>query len=380
MIRFIQYFLFSSILLYSTNGYSRDTNSIALHIQLYNAGICMPMLPSVYYGTSIDQKTKSVLQSGSYYSTIYAYVNSPDNAHLMPQSNHLLQSSSLQFNPNLDYELVFLRYDGMNRNTPDSMIIKISKLDQDSQVILDFKKGNFTLKKMKLFENIKTNVDPDFRSIEKIDFKNTLKLDSTANFKNGKKKAKYYIVSENYPLYYVQEFDSVNPGSYSQDFRLLQNYNSPVAMIRQPVWANLESTKYGYWEYFENDKRIKHELWASVRQQKFEWYPSGRLKSETFLGQANKPMTYKYYLENGDLKEEFQTQSATQKSSIKTYKYSIQGALILINTYNSSNGITKQGLRKREIFYPSGKLKMEENYGGTYTIKYYNEDGTERVN
>ena len=380
MIRLIQHFIFCSILLFSAKGYSQDTNTVELHIQLYDQGICTPMLPSTRYSTSMYQKTKPVLKSGSYFSTIYASVNSLDSAHLIPQSNHLLQSSSLKFNPSLDYELVFFRYDGFNRDSPESMTIKISKLDSDSQVILAFKKGSFTLKKMKLFKKLKPNAGPDFKSVKRKDFKNTLKLDSTAYFRNGEKKAKYYIVSQNYPLYYVQEFDSVKPGCYSQGFHLMQNYNTHGVSLGQSVWTKSESAKYGYWEYFENDKRIKHELWASKLQQKFEWYPSGQLKRIRHLGDFNKQMTYTYYLENGDIKEEFQAQSTIQKSSIKTYGYSIQGELILINTYNSSNGITKQGLQKREIFYPSGKLKMEENYVGIYTIKYYNKDGTEKVN
>ena len=46
--------------------------------------------------------------------------------------------------------------------------------------------------------------------------------------------------------------------------------------------------------------------------------------------------------------------------------------------YNSDDGILKNELNKRTIYYPSGQIKVEENFGTYYTIKYYNEDGTER--
>jgi antitoxin component YwqK of YwqJK toxin-antitoxin module len=339
------------------------------------------MYASIYYSTSKFQKSKQVFQCGSYYSTIYAYVNSPDSAHLMPQSNNLHQSGSLKFNPKLDYELVFLRSDGFNRNTPDSMIIQISKLDKDAQLIIPFHKGTFKLKKMDFFQELDNNGIPNFRD-PSIDIgKQRMKLDSTARYANGKIKAKYFIYAKNFPLYFVKEFDSINPSNYSQGFKLLTNYNIATSTVSlgNPIWTSSDNTKYNYWEYFENGKRIKHELWASALQEKYEWYPSGQLKSSLQSGQSNKPSKYICYLKNGSIKEEFQMQSQTQRAFYKTYAYAPNGNVVLINTYNSTNGITKQDLQKRETFYPSGQLKMEENFGSYYNIKYYNEDGTERI-
>ncbi len=378
MIRIIQYLLFCSILLYTTYGNSQNTDTVELHIQVYDQGICIPMLESNYYKTSCYQRTKSVLQSGDYYSTINAYVNSPDSADLRPQSNHQLQSSSLQFNPTLDYELVFLRYNGFDRSSPDSMVIKISQLDKSAQLTLLFKKGKFTLEKMKLFRKLKPNASPDFKASKS--YKTTLRIDSTAHFTNGKTKARYFVVHPNFPLYYVQEFDSINPSCFAQGFRLISNYNGPKVPTYQSTWGNTENTKYGYWEYFEHGNRVKHELWASRLQQKFEWFPSGQLKFAMQFNGSNNNMSYIHYLKNGDIKEEYQTKTTTRSSFIKSYTYSPQRKVILINTYNSTNGITKQGLQKRALFYPSGKLKMVENYIGTYSIKYYNEDGTEKNN
>jgi antitoxin component YwqK of YwqJK toxin-antitoxin module len=378
MIRLIQGFLTVGLLLHSLNGFTQDTNTVELHIQVYDKGVCTPLIPSIYYSTSKYQRTKSVFQGGSYYSTIYVGVNSTDSAHLLPQNNHQLLSSSLRFNPKLDYELVILHYDGFNRNSPDSTVIKISKLDKNAQLIIPLKKGKYDLKKMKYFKELKSNLAPDFRSVERKEFKNTLKLDSVARYTNGEKKAKYYIIADNFPLYFVQEFDSIHPSDYAQGYHL-KNHNGGIAYPGTPIWSNAASSKYGYWEYFENDKIVKHELWASMLQEKYEWYPSGQLKYATQYGHSNKENGHVFYLENGNIKEEFRMQTTTQSSYLKTYAYSSKGKIAILTTYNSINGLTKQDLQKRELFYPSGQLKMEENYVGAYTIKYYNEDGTERI-
>ena len=161
---------------------------------------------------------------------------------------------------------------------------------------------------------------------------------------------------------------------------MISNYNQQTLNSQQSIWANPDNTKYGYWEYFENGKRVKHEMWMSVLQEKYEWYPSGKLKFISHYGHYNKEKKHVFYLENGSIMEEFHFQTKTRRSFIKSYEYSSLGKIILINTYNSINGITKQGLQKREVFYPSGKLKMMENFTGGYQIKYYNEDGTERIN
>src|SRR5690606_15592077 len=103
-----------------------------------------------------------------------------------------------------------------------------------------------------------------------------------------------------------------------------------------------------------------HELWASVPQEKFEWYASGELKSESYYGHYSQVMSFVHYLENGLIKEEFSGQSQTSSGLLKSYNYSPHGDLILIDSYKSSNGITKQELYKRELFYPNGKIKMKE--------------------
>jgi antitoxin component YwqK of YwqJK toxin-antitoxin module len=115
-------------------------------------------------------------------------------------------------------------------------------------------------------------------------------------------------------------------------------------------------------------------------KEKYEWYPSGSLKFTSHYGASYNLSKHTIYLENGAIKEEYLAQTPTQNSVIKSYYYSPEGVLLLINTYNSNNGITKQGLIKRELFYPSKKLKMVEILGTNYSIKYYNEDGTERIN
>lgn len=269
MNRLIQIFILSVIILSPLTGHSSQKDTSTLHIQVYVDGICIPMSKSIYYPTSKFQKSKSVLQSSLYYSTIYTSVTSLDSADLNPQSNHQLQSSSLQFDPSLEYKLIFLHYKGFDRTSVDSMVIEISKLDSDAQITLQFKKGNFKLAKMKSFKKLKNNEPPIFRINDTPPYKNALKLDSKVFFDNGKLKAKYYILYPNFPLYYVQEFDSVN-NNYAQGFRLLQNNNAINIGYAQSIWANDDYSKHGYWEYFENGVRIKHEMWSSMLQEKYE--------------------------------------------------------------------------------------------------------------
>jgi len=259
------------------------------------------------------------------------------------------------------------------------MIISISNLDSDAQLILPFEKGHHTLSKMKYFEKLNSGTPVDFISAQSKGLECSLKLDSTAYYSNGNTKAKFYVITEHFPLYYVQEFDSIMTSSYSQGFHLMSNYKTPQPTYYQSVWASPSNSKYGYWEYIENGSRVKHEIWASMLLEQYEWYSSGQLKSETYYGQTHGEMKHAHYLENGSIAEDYNMASTTVGSFLKAYAYNSKGALILINTYHSLNGISTQGLQKREAFYPSGVLKMEENYVGTYSIKYYNEDGTERV-
>ncbi|RYM33335.1 hypothetical protein ERX46_10345 [Brumimicrobium glaciale] len=376
MIRIIQYILFGTFLLNSTNGFSQSTNTVELNIQFYDQGICYPMEISSKYPSSQHLKTKTILQSSAYYSTLYAEVISKDTADLKPQSNHELQASSMQFNPELTYELIVYKYNGFDRSEPEAMVIKISKLKNDTQLIIPFKKGDFDLQEMEFFKELETNSPPKFKSIEDKEIKNKLKLDSTAYFSNGSIKANYYIVADNFPLYFVKEFDSINRNSYAQGLSLLTNYNLKLEQPYKTIWEDSGNTKYGYWEYFENGKRIKHELWASAMSHQYIWYSSGILKSSMEFGRTNNTAKYTYYLENGLIKEQSIKVDKTRQYIIKSNIYSSNGTLIQINTFKSLDGYTKHDLYKREIFYPSGKIKMEEILEGSYNIKYFNEDGT----
>ena len=379
MIQFIHHILLGIILFYSLNGITQSMNSIELHFQIYDQGICYPMEQSVKYNSSQHLKTKTVLQSSAYYSTIYAEVISKDTADIKPQINHELQSSSLKFNPNLDYELIIYKYDGFDRAEHESMVIKISKLDYNAQLIIPFKKGEYNLDELKYFKDLDSNTQPNFREITKDkDLKNNLNLDSTAYFLKGDIKAEYYKISGNFPLYFVKEFDSLNKDLHAQGLRLLTNYNHITEQSYQSIWADSDNTKYGYWEYFENVKCVKHEFWAPAMSHQYTYYPSGHLKTSIDLGRSNNSAKYTYYLENGLIIEESEKIEQTRQYLIKSNIYSKDGTLVQINTFKSLNGFTKQDLYKREIFYPSGKIKIEEILQGTYLIKYYNEDGTEK--
>lgn len=382
MIRIIHYILFGSLLLFSKFVYSQDTNAVRLHLQVYDQGICLPMLLSDYYSSSKFQKTKSVFKVGSYYSTLNVYVDSPDSAHLHPQSNHQIQAGSLNLNPKKEYQLVITRTEGFFRNNLDSMVIKIANLEKDAQLIVPFQKGIFTLHKMKYYKELKENESPNFMNEESLPLKNTLKSVTTTFYSNGNKKAHYYQYYPNFPLYFVQEFDSINPHHYAQGFRFINIISAPNfdQYTTNSIWNNPYTNKYGYWEYFEGDKRLRLEFHASILQEKYEWYPSGSLKFTSLYGASYNLSKHTIYLENGAIKEEYLAQTRTENSVIKSYYYSPEGVLLLINTYKSNNGITKQGLIKRELFYPSEKLKMVEILGTQYSIKYYNEDGTERIN
>ena len=376
---FISLFAVSFFLNFSI-GLSQGTKRKTLHLQVYTEGVCLPMTKAVNYEVNRTRIAKNLLQSYGYYSTIYAIINSKDSGDFNPQSNHQLQSSSISLDSERQYELILLNYRGFIHPNPDSMVISISKLETDAQVIIAFKKGRFSLKKMKLYKKLNPEQFPNFNSLNKAVSRNTLKLDSMAYFKNGKIKAKYYRFADNFPLYFVEEFDFINPRTYSCGFRLIQNYSSPFGYQNKPIWGNTDVTKYGYWKYFVNGEKIGHELWASTLQEKYQWHSNGQLKYASKIGYSNKPRYYICYHESGKIKEEFIAKTTKNNPSIKKYHYSKEGKLLLINTYYSNNGISKQSLIKREIFYPSGKLKMEENFLRVYTIKYYNEDGTERKN
>lgn len=372
----IHFFLLILILCTSVQGKCQDTNSVELHFQVFDKGICMPMARSEYYNASRFYDSKAIFKSSAYYSTMHIYLDSKDSAELLPMVNHMTQSSSIRLNPNLKYRLVLLNTNGFFRTEQDSMVIDINKLSDDSQVELTFKKGKFSLDDFESFRKLNKNEVPDFSSEEEVNYKRKLKLDSTTYYENGKVQAKYFNIYKGYPLCFVQEFDSVNPQIYSQGCRL-SPFTNDQSTGRYSVWSNDNTTKYGYWEYFENGIRTKHEYWASVLTNQYEWYNSGKLKSCTNYARANKENMHEFYHENGKLKESFFMGSRNQQSELKRYSYSPEWKLIMITSYNSATGKTTQGVQKRKIFYPSGQLKMEENFISTYSIKYYNEDGTE---
>ena len=381
MIRLIQNSIFLLTLLLSIEALGRDTNNIELHLQLYDQGVCFPLRTSQNYSTSKHQKVKYVFQCGSYYSTIHVYVESRDSADLQPQENHQFQSSSLKFNPKLKYKLVIVRTRGFGNTKPDSMVVLVEKLQQAAQVRISFKKGSYKLEKLDSFEKIKTNAAPNFTREAQFRMKKVLKLDSTAYYNNGEKKTEYYIYEKNFPFYYVQEFDSLNPLNIARGFRMLSQYKNPqlARPYQLSVWNNSDYSKYDYWEYYEGDRLVKHELWSSRLQQSFEWYPSGRLKSKIEWDNSNKLVKYSRYLESGLIKEKLIPTRGANTAEIEYYIYSSDGELVQINTYHSDGGMEKREMKRRSVFYPSGQLKMEEQFGRHYTIKYYNEDGTNRI-
>lgn len=373
-----QFILYIIVALTSIKCYCQDTNAVELHIKFYSKGVCQPMLKSNHYSTSIYQKTKQVFQSGVYYSNLFTYVTSTDIGDLKPKINHELQASSIELNPNLDYEILLIRTYGFDRIKSDSMVIMISKLNNDAQVALNFESGKFNLEKMEFFKKIKPNSHPKFKSKKDLGIKNTLKLDSISYFANGHIKSKYFQTSFKNLLFFVQEFDSLNPGSYSEGYQLFPNgINSSIKKI-QPIWTEPENTKQGYWRYFEDSRLKKHEFWTGTLRETFEWHPNGKVKLATSW--TNPTTKDSYFTEKGQIKREFFLVPKTRKTFLREYAYSSKGDVILISTYKSRNGITKQELSKRELFYPSGRPKTIENFEGLYNIKYYNEDGTERIN
>jgi antitoxin component YwqK of YwqJK toxin-antitoxin module len=263
----------------------------------------------------------------------------------------------------------------MSRINPDSMVINISKMASDAQVMISFQKGKFNLKGMKNFKTIKGV--PNFQKEDQHPPKTNLKLDSTAYFTNGKTKAIYYKVAPNYPLHYVQEFDSVNPNSYAHGYQVIQPTAHSWMPKQTPIWKSAYQNKSGYWEYIKNGKRTKLEMWASLLKEKYEWYPSGQLKKVTRYSAAHLVLKHTYYNPKGLILEEYTAKTKRQNASLKIYSYSSTGQLIMASTYHSSNGIIPQGLQKRTIYYPTGQLKMEENFVGSYSIKYYSKDGKE---
>ncbi|PWH86863.1 hypothetical protein [Brumimicrobium oceani] len=377
MIRNILYILVGIFLFFSTHGLSQKADAVELHIQFYDRGVCYPMQTSHKYPGSKYLKTKSIFKSLAYHSRFYIEVISSDTADLKPKFNHELKSSSLRLNPNLDYELIIYRYEGFDITENELMTIKISKLGQDAQLILPFKKGVFNLKEMKYFKELKQDTLPNFKAVNtENEIKNRLELDSTAFYSNGAVKAEYYTLADNYPLYFVKEFDSIHKDKYAQGLRLLTSYNLNAESIYKSIWSNSDNTKYGYWEYFENDKPVKHELWASIISEKYVWFSSGKLKTKIDFGGYNKSKKYTHYLENGLIREESKKIDQTNQYRVISNLYSSDGTLIQRNTYDTFDGFTKQNLYKREVFYPSGNIKMEEILMGTYNIKNYKEDGT----
>lgn len=354
----------------------KDRLFSTLHLQIWDEGVCTAMLPSPSHAYFRYKNTKHVLQSANYHSMLYAYVISKDSGDLNPKVNHQNQSSSLQFKPLLSYELLFLRSQGFDKSKPDSMVIEVSNLTQDAQVMIPFKKGKFKLRKMRHFKTIQKN--PQFNLTTWPPFKLSLKLDSTAYYINGKPKVKYYQVAPNFPLFYVQMYDSLDPSKIAQGYQLIQPHQRTWNSLKVPVIGNAFQSKYGYWEYYQKGKRTRHELWSAVLKEKYEFFANSQLKSESYYGNAQRETKHVYYNMKGAILEEYVAKSNKQKESLKIYTYSTMGSLVILSIYNSANGITKQGLQKRSLYYPSGKLKMEESFSPTYHIKYYNEDGTQK--
>lgn len=373
MKHFTTYIYLAFCLLSSSLSFNQSNNSSTLHLQFYHEGICDPIEISTHYSNNIYQNTRTVFQSGGYYSTVFMLVRTKDTSDLNPQTHHQSKSSSIELNPLLDYDLIITNYKGFNRINADSMIVKIEKLKHDAQVVIPFKKGTFALKEMTHFKKIEKNSIPFFETRDKLGIKLKLKLDSTAFYKNGNVKSKVYLITKNFPLFYSQEFDSATSSLTAEGCLLLLQNNSNT---NNAVWKDNLSNKYGYWNYYFNEAFYKHEVWAGYKFGEYEWYQNGQLKSEHSTSQYNKPTTKKYYLKNGLLKEEFVTSTNNRNNFLKEYFYSSKGKITMINTFKSLNGITREELVKRKLFYSTGALKTEENYENNYHIKHYNEDGT----
>ncbi|RFC53161.1 hypothetical protein [Brumimicrobium aurantiacum] len=379
MIYRITLILLVALMLHPDISFGQNDNTSQLHIKLVHDGITYPLIVSNNYPTSKNYKIRTVFSTSTYYSRIYILLKSKDTSDVFPKENHKIQSGRLSLKSDQNYQLKIIKQDGFNLNIQDSMVISIKKLEKDAQLILDFKKGKYQLEKMKTFQTLKKSELPHFNSYNFQEHKIKLKLDSTAYFKNGNVSVKYFLVTKNFPLIYVQEFDSINPSKFAQGFRLITAYKHPQGpQINLGNWTQNSNNKYGYWEYFQNENKYKHEFWSSVLLESYEWFNPKKLKEVYTFQQRNYNTTIKVYFKNGLLKSEFTRIHQPYSAELKEYNYNEEQNLILLNVYHSDDGILKNKLKKRLIYYPTGKLKMEEKFDSQYNIKYYNEDGTER--
>jgi hypothetical protein len=373
------YLLFLGICFYPCqNTFAEDTNSVALHLQIYNEGICLPLVPNQPGNTTPKNYPIQVFESGGYYRNFFVSIKSDTPTAFSPRVNHLLQAGVIQLKPNTNYEILLVRYHGFNNAQPDTMRIKVKELTNNAQVMLGFKQGTFSLNKIKSFKKLTKNTDSSFDRSDENQFENTLKIERTTHYANGNLKVRVYRLAENFPLKYVQEFDSLFPENYAQGYRM-EVAQAGINRRLSSIWKTGDVTKYGYWEYFEEGKRIKLELWQTYPQKQFEWHKSGELKKETHFGAINKVDRHKEYTADGKVIIEFERSATAQQDGIMDcYLFTENGMLAMCNSYASSNGVTRKDLVKRVVYYPSGQPKMEERFEGGYTVKNYNEDGTEK--
>ncbi|PKR79805.1 hypothetical protein CW751_13320 [Brumimicrobium salinarum] len=373
MKRIIQLFSLLSFV-FSSPFASGQKNEHQLHFQLKSNGISIPLIKSNRYETTQIGEIKKVFESGTYYRLFEVEVITNDTSDLVPVSNHKWQSAALTLRVKEKYQVIISSSEGNLNQAPKKMILDISHFKNNAQVVIDFKKGEFELKKLESYSIIDTV--PNFEVKKGDEVKINLKAHQTFRFSNGEKKAVYYKLSEDFPLYYVQEFDSIQQGKFAQGMRLIQGELSDInSECNTPLTSEEHQNKYGYWEYFAENAMVKLAYFSYNLREKYEWFPIGELKSELIINNANKIQKNVSYLENGQIKSELLQQNGGNQYRITYNFYLDNGKLIMRKVYHSSNGINKEKLIERTTFYDSGELRMHETLGKNYNIRKYDKDG-----
>jgi hypothetical protein len=383
MIKAQKQLLFFFCLLLTGTGHARD--AVKLYFQVYNQGVIIPLYPSNSYGLYPNQK-QQIFACGTYYHTLNISVKTKDSTHLNPTSNHKIQAAFIEIQKDEVYELEISRKKGFdNTGGLEYMKIEISKLNTDGQLIIPFKAGTYKLKEMKFFDPLDIGESPDFFS-SRAAFKNEMKVDSTSRYSNGSLKAKYYEQYPNYPLYYVEEYDSITKELIASGFRLMIAQVDYWATTKKAVWSNSDLNKHGYWEYFKDGVRTKHKLWAGGLMEEFHWYSAGKLKYEFHqstpypIKNDSEVLKFAYYYPNGNIYRRCFSEKSSRTSFLEFYTYDKKGRILLLERYTCIDGVSPEKLIHRNLYHSNGRLKMSEEFSPSYQIKYFNPDGTEKKN
>ncbi len=375
-----QFLLFLAFLI---GSYCHAGNTVKLYLQVCNQGVIVPLYKSNSY-MLYPNEHQQLFACESYYHTLNISIRTKDSTHLNPTSDHKLQAGLIEINKDQEYELEISRKKGFdNTSGLEYMKVQISKLNTNGQVIIPFKEGAYKLKEMKFFDPLDLGESPDFFS-SRAAFKNEMKLDSTSHYTNGSVKAKYFIQYPNYPLYYVEEFDSISKEMTAAGFRMLIKQVDYWAINKKAVWSNTNLNKYGYWEYFKEGVRTKHELWAGGLMEEFHWYSVGKLKYEFHQStpypqnKDSEVLKFAHYLSNGNMDHRCFSNNSNRSSFLEFYTYDNKGRILLLERYSCIDGISPEKLIHRSLYYPNGQLKMSEEIKPSYQIKYFNNDGTEK--